>query len=502
MEAVQRLNSNKAMERRILTLVFCLIAVATTATAQSLVWSKHYGGYFNEGGYGCQTTSDGGYVAIGSTYSFGSGDHDLYIIRIDSVGDTLWAKTAGGAGTDHGRDVQVTSDGGFVCVGSTTSFGAGNSDLFLCRFNQSGDLLWSKTIGGTAADEGWSIRETSDDNFILCGTTSSTGAGYADLWLVKVDASGNLLWSRTFGGAGGESGMAVREAWDGYVAVGSTGSFGEGYSSVYLTKTSFDGDSLWAVTLGGTRADYGYSLEITDEYGLLIVGATNSYGLGYNDAYVIKTSSTGVVEWERTFGGTRDDRAYAVSYTADGNYVVTGTTESSGAGASDIYVIKITPLGQQLWSTTQGGSQSDYCRSICVDAKGNYLLAGYSYSYSIGGSDLYLLTLAGDQPTPVEDDPVTGLPSGFGIDQNYPNPFNAGTTLEYAIPRRAEISLVIYNLLGQVVKRWPSEIQTAGHYTVYWDGRSDDGRDLASGVYFFRMEASDFRAVRKLVLLK
>ncbi|MBK7142929.1 MAG: T9SS type A sorting domain-containing protein [bacterium] len=490
------------MERRILLLIVCLSALVTTATAQSLVWSKHYGGYFNEGGYGCQTTADGGYVAIGSTYSFGSGDHDLYIIRLDSLGDTLWAKTAGGTGTDYGRDLQVTADNGFLCVGSTTSSGAGGGDLLLVKYNQYGDQLWSKTIGGTAADEGWSIRATSDSNYIICGTTSSTGAGYADLWLVKVDESGNLLWSKTFGGVGGESGMAVRETWDGYVAIGSTGSFGTGYSSIYMVKTSFDGDSLWAISLGGSRADYGYSLEITPEFGLLVVGATNSYGLGYNDAYVIKTTAGGTVEWERTFGGTRDDRAYAVSYTADGNYVITGTTESSGAGGSDIYVLKIDPLGQQLWSTTQGGTQSDYCRSICVDSKGNYLLAGYTYSYSIGGSDLYLATLVGDQATPVEDDPVTGLPFGYVLDQNYPNPFNAGTTIEYALPRRAEIGLAIYNLLGQVVKRWPLESQPAGHYRVFWDGRTDDGHDLASGVYFFRLEAVEFHSVRKLVLLK
>ncbi len=490
------------MERRIGILILSLLLLVSTAASQSLVWSKHYGGYFNEGGYACRQTSDGGFVAIGSTYSFGSGDHDLYLIRLDSLGDTLWAKTAGGTGTDYGRDLQITPDNGFICVGSTTSSGSGLEDLYLVKFNQYGDLLWSKTFGGTASDEAWSIRATSDSAYIICGTTNSSGAGYADLWLLKVSQNGTLIWSRTFGGVGGESGMAVRETWDGYVAIGATGSFGTGYSSIYLVKTSFSGDSLWAITLGGAKADFGYSLEVTPEYGLILVGATGSYGLGYYDAYVIKTTANGTVEWERTFGGTRDDRAYAVSNTVDGNYIITGTTESFGAGGSDIYMVKVNPLGSLIWSTTQGGAQADYCRSICVMADGNYLLAGYSYSYSTGGSDLYLVTMEGDQPTPVEDDPLTGLPVGYALDQNYPNPFNAGTTIEYGLPRRAEVTLVIYNLLGQVVKRWPTETLSAGHYRITWDGRSEDGYDLASGIYLFRMEAAEFKAVRKLVLLK
>jgi hypothetical protein len=296
--------------------------------------------------------------------------------------------------------------------------------------------------------------------------------------------------------------MAVRETWDGYVAVGSTGSFGEGYSSIYTVKVTFAGDSVWAKTFGGPKSDLGYSLEIAADYGYLFVGATSSYGLGYNDAYVVKTTADGTVEWERTFGGARDDRAYSVTYTPDGNYALTGTTETFGAGGSDIYVVKITPLGETLWSVTEGGTQADYCRSICIDARGNYVLAGYSYSYSTGGSDLYLATLLGDQPTPVEDDLWPLLPSGYALNQNYPNPFNAGTTVEFTIPRRTNVQIAVFNLLGQEVKSWPVESLAAGTHRVRWDGRPDNGDDLASGVYFFRLEADEFRSVRKLVLLK
>ena len=490
------------MERRTLVVLVTIILSASGISAQNLVWSKHYGGYFNEGGYGSQPTSDGGYIAIGSTYSYGSGDHDLYLIKLDSLGDTLWARTVGGTAAEFGRDVQVTPDNGYICVGSTTSFGAGKEDLYLVKVNEYGDLLWSKTFGGAASDEAWSIRATSDSAYIICGTTNSSGAGYADLWLLKVDQDGTLIWSRTFGGPGGESGMAVRETWDGYVAVGSTGSFGEGYSSMYAVKVTLSGDSVWAKSFGGPKSDLGYSLEIAADNGCIFVGATSSYGLGYNDAYVVKTSANGTVEWERTFGGIRDDRAYAVTYTPDGNYALTGTTESFGAGGSDIYTIKITPLGEQLWSVTQGGAQADYCRSICIDSHGNYALTGYSYSYSTGGSDLYMATLVGDQSTPVEDDFRTLLPSDYLLNQNYPNPFNAGTTIEYTIPRRSDVRLAVYNLLGQEVKAWPVESQAAGEHRAQWDGRSGDGDELASGIYFFRLETDEFRAVRKLVLLK
>jgi len=491
-----------ALSRKLMILAGA-VAMASAASAQDIVWSKHYGGVYNEGGYAFVQTPDGGYAAVGSTFSYGAGDHDVYLIRTDSLGDTLWSRTYGGPLADYGHDILIAPDSGFIMVGTTLSFGRGKEDLYLIRTNRWGDLLWSRTYGGAQTDEGWSIRATRNGGYIVCGTTASLGKGYGDLWLLRLNAVGDSLWAKTFGGAGGESGFAVRETPDGgFIAVGCTGSFGEGYSSIYTVKVSSSGDSLWARTYGGAKADVGYAIENTLDLGYIIAGSTASFGLGYSDAYIVKLDGFGNVEWQNTFGGIKDDRAYAVCPTIDGGYVLAGTTESFGAGGSDQYIVKVDPLGYSTWTKTFGGHQADYCRAVGVNRAGALVLAGYTYSFSAGGSDLYVSTVSTEGATDVYEPLEANLPSGFTLDQNYPNPFNMTTRIEFTLPRRSEVTLTIYNLLGQVARTYDRENLPAGSFSVEWDGASEDGRPLASGIYFYRLVTTDFAASRKMVLLK
>lgn len=488
---------------RMLTILAGAVVLISTASAQDIVWSKRYGGAFNEGGYAYAPSAGGGYIAVGSTFSYGAGDHDVYLVCTDSLGETLWTRTFGGALADYGHDIVLTADSGYIIVGTTLSSGHGKEDLYLLRVNRYGDLLWSKTYGGAQTDEGWSVRPTLDNGYILCGTTASSGAGYGDLWLFKMNANGDSVWAKTFGGAGGESGFAARQTPDGgYIAVGCTGSFGEGYSSVYVVKTSGTGDSLWARSYGGAKADVGYSIENTLDLGFVIAGSTASYGLGYSDAYIIKLDGSGTLEWQNTFGGIKDDRAFAICLTADGGYVLAGTTESFGAGGADQYIVKVDPLGYSTWSKTYGGNQADYCRAIGAGQSGRLVLAGYSYSSSSGGSDLLLTTVSIENVTDVYEPEQTPLPSGYTLAQNYPNPFNLSTHISFSIPRRSRVELSIYNILGQLVKSFAPENLPAGTFTVEWDGNADNGRTLASGIYFYRLIAADFVATRKMVLLK
>ena len=269
--------------------VMSLLAVAVpSAQPQDLLWSNNYGGQYHEFGQACQQSDNGDFFVLGSTYSYGSGQFDMYLVRTDSLGYRISSYTYGGELTEYGYDLDQTDDGGFVIVGSTKSFGAGERDVYLVRINADGEMLWSKTFGGVADDEARSVRQTGDGGFIICGGTYSFGAGYQDVYLIKTDAYGNLVWQQTFGGGGGESGAAVRQMPDGgYMLIGSTGSFGEGYSSVYVVRTNQDGDSLWAATYGGIKADYGYALEVALDGGVILAGATASYGAGSLDAYPV-----------------------------------------------------------------------------------------------------------------------------------------------------------------------------------------------------------------------
>jgi hypothetical protein len=485
-----------------IVLLIGLFVTGRTTLAQNAVWSGHYGGYYNEGGYASAPTSDGGYFAVGSTYSFGSGDHDIYVLRLDSLGDTLWSRTFGGALADFGRDILVTPDSGCIVVGSTVSWSAGKEDLFILGISSTGNLQWSKTYGGLNSDEAWSVRRTGDGNLIVCGTTSSSGAGYGDLWLLKLTTTGDSIWARTFGGPGGESGMSVKETYDGYIAVGATGSFGEGYSSIYAVKTNFAGDSVWAKTFGGPKADFGYAVEVSNYGDYIIAGATGSYGQGYYDAYVLAVSPQGDVLWEKTYGGVKDDRAYSICTTPNGDFIIGGTTESSGQGAVDMYVLRLNPIGDLIWSRSLGGALSDYCRGVSMDINGNFILSGYSYSYATGGSDLYLLSLSGDAPTAVEELPGDNLPIGFLLEQNYPNPFNGITHIQFSLPYRAAVTLIVYNILGQEVRQWDETTHGAGLFQLDWDGTDERGNDVTSGVYLYSLIAADLNITKKMVLLK
>ncbi|MDD5067706.1 MAG: hypothetical protein PHF84_11740, partial [bacterium] len=213
-------------------------------------WTRVYGSTNYESACSVKQTHDHGYIIAGLTESYGAGSEDVYLIRADSNGNRIWTNTFGGANDDRAWSVDQCSDRNFIVTGETFSSGAGGYDVYLLKVSTNGSLLWSKTIGGTADDEGFSVQQTSDGGFIIAGITSSFGAGDRDVYLVKTDSSGNTVWSRTFGGPSYENydgsfiiRCSVQQTSDGgYAVIGSTHSFGAGGSEVYLIKVDADGN--------------------------------------------------------------------------------------------------------------------------------------------------------------------------------------------------------------------------------------------------------------------
>ena len=189
---------------RYVTFFTLLIIILTfqflPAQAPNTLWTIMFGGIGNEYGSSVQQTIDGGYIVVGNKYSFGSGYPDVWLIKTNDLGDTLWTKTFGGSDHDEGCSVQQTTDGGYIIVGTTKSFGASGFDIWLIKTDFSGDTLWTKTIGGPSSDFGYSVQQTLDTGYIISGTTYSFGAGRWDIWLIKTDALGDTLWTKTFGG--------------------------------------------------------------------------------------------------------------------------------------------------------------------------------------------------------------------------------------------------------------------------------------------------------------
>ena len=350
-------------------------------------WDKIFGGERCDEGYSVQQTTDGGYIVLGYTMSYGAGSTDFWLIKIDASGSKQWDKTFGGTESDWGNSVQQTKDGGYILLGGTGSYGAGGDDFWLIKTDANGNKQWDRTFGGSKDDWGLSVQQTTDGGYILLGATESYGAGKSDFWLIKTDAQGKKQWDKTFGGTKKEYGRSVQQtADDGYILLGRTS-----YPHVWLIKTDTSGNKQWDKTFGGTKIDFGKSVQQASDGGYILLGSTQSYGAGRIDIWLIKTDTSGNEQWAKTFGGTESDWGYSVRQTKDGGYILLGRTKSYGAGEYDFWLIKTNDSGSKQWDKTFGGSGNDESQSVQQTSDGCYIVLGYTESYGAGGKDLWLI---------------------------------------------------------------------------------------------------------------
>jgi hypothetical protein len=205
-----------------------------------------------------------------------------------------FAKTYGGTGDDRASYVLQTSDGGYIVVGDTGSFGADSIDIFLVKTDANGNIIWAKTYGGIVDEYAYSVQQTSDGGYIVAGETHSFGAGYYDIFLVKTDANGNIIWAKTYGGTNQDFARSVQQASDGgYIVAGYTGSFGAG-SNIFLIKTDANGNRIWAKTYRGAHLDHAFSVQQTSDGGYIVAGHIQPLDLdGEKDIILIKTDANG-----------------------------------------------------------------------------------------------------------------------------------------------------------------------------------------------------------------
>jgi len=306
--------------------------VKTNASGDTL-WTKNYGpGMWQDWSWSVQQTSDSGYIVLETRNST-----QFYLLKTNATGDTLWTRPYGWQNWAEGRSVRQTADGGYIIAGSTYLDSRYSDQFFLVKTNSSGDTLWARSYGGWNIERGYSVQQTADGGYIATGLTNSFGNG-EQVYLIKTDASGDSLWTRNYGGANWEWGHSIQQTSDtGYIIAAGTSSFGNG-CQVYLIKTNASGDTLWTRAYGGPGYDEGWLVQQTTDGGYIVAGYTASFG-DSNQVYLIKTNASGDTLWTRTYGGANRDEGYSVQQTTDGGYIVAGSTTSFG-DSSQVYLIK------------------------------------------------------------------------------------------------------------------------------------------------------------------
>ena len=489
------------------SLVFYFIAVLISAPVvfgqpnPDTLWTRTYGGSGTDDALSVQQTNDGGYIIAGYTLSFGAGLTDVYLIKTNSSGDTLWTRIDGGSNWDEGFDVEQTDDGGYIVVGRTGSYGVGGRDFYVLKKDSIGNSQWTRTYGGPYFDLAYSVLQTAEGGYILAGDHELHPPSFSSYegWLVKINSIGDTLWTRLYGGSNFDQARSIDITNDaGYFLVGTTESFSAGSRDLYTLKTDPIGDTLWTRTYGGIEYDYGVSGQQTSDGGYIVAGFTESFGAGGRDFYLIRTNSIGDTLWTRTYGGTQNDEAWSLDITNDGGYILAGLTHSYGAGGSDVYLVRTNDQGDTLWTKTYGGSGNELSYSVKCTNDGGYILAGYTDSFGAGGRDFYVVKTGPD--TAVSHAPSTQPilhPRPLMLHPAYPNPFNSQVIIRYEVPVARQVKIVLYNLVGRVVEVLEDNRIEPGIYTMIWDAGENP-----SGIYFYRMDVGGFTQTRKLLLMK
>ena len=372
-------------------LFVCSVLLAGTANAQ-FTFEKIIGGAGSQNSTMLIHTSDNGFAMLGNTNSSGAGDYDICLIKLNPYGDTLWTRTYGGSGEEYAVGVAQTADDGYAISGYTKSFGASAKDVFLLRTDQSGMVMWTKRFAAPGEDYGNNVQQTTDGGFILTASSTVAGGTNYSAYLIKTDANGDTLWTRWYGGALEDDGNYVQKTQDGgYIITGTTLSFGAGGVDIYVVKTNATGDTLWTRTYGGPQGDYGFSVRQLDNGEYIITGVTSSFGAGSYDSYLMKLDVNGNVLWTKVYGGTDWDSGFSIEQTSDNGFIILGQSFSFGTN-SDIYLIKTDANGDTLWTRSFGGSEYEYQSCIVQTSDQGYLISANEESFGSGRNIYFIKT--------------------------------------------------------------------------------------------------------------
>ena len=374
-----------------------LMAAAGAAGGEvSDYWINVRGGTSADYSQGIAVDSSDNIIIGGFYASDGAGGYDFLVTKYNSSGSLLWERLLGGSSNDIGRAIAVDSSDNIIITGQTLSDGAGSYDLLTAKFNSSGTLQWDRTLGGSGNDNSYAVAVDSSDNIIVGGYGTSDGAGADDIMIAKYNSSGTLQWDRTLGGTSDDRCFGITvDSSDNIIVTGFTLSDGAGGNDIIIAKYNSSGTLQWDRTLGGTGNEFGWGVAVDSSDNIVITGFTESDGAGNRDFLIAKYNSSGTIQWQRTLGGTSIDVGYDVTVDSSDNIVVCGYTQSDGAGGSDILIAKYNSSGTLQWDRTLGATATDIGYGVAVDSLDNIVITAVT-AEGAGGDDVLVAKLPSD----------------------------------------------------------------------------------------------------------
>ncbi len=553
------------MKKTFLLYILTLCSLVLFAQNVDWLWATKAGGTYEETVCSIAVDANGSsYVTgrfeenttFGTTTLTCSGYEDIFVAKMDSNGNWLWAKQAGGTSYNSGFSITIDANGNSYVTGyfqSSATFGTttltsiGGRDIFVAKLDSNGNWLWAKQAGGTSYNSGFSIAVDATgisyvtgyfNDSVTFGTITLTSISGTDIFVAKLDSNGNWLWANQAGGTSIDEGysITVDASGNSYITgyfYSSSITFGtitlsnsnSVYADIFVAKLDSNGNWLWAKQVGGTGEDEGNSIAVDSNGNSYVTGyffsrsitfdttaLTNS---GYDDIFVAKLDSSGNWLWAKQAGGIGADVGNGIAIDANGNSYVTGYFEYSATfgattltsiGGYDIFVAKLDSNGNWVWAKQAGGILTDEGHSIAVDTNGNsYVTGSFAGSAIFGpttltssvGGDIFVAKLGEANSINLPD-----IISFNGIRSIYPNPFNPLTTIDYEISMPTDVKIEVYNNRGQLVRSFALGYKEQGSYKLTWEGEDNNGCLCSSGIYYIRMQAGKEIYTKKAVLLK
>ncbi|MBE0647094.1 MAG: T9SS type A sorting domain-containing protein [Bacteroidales bacterium] len=427
-----------------LAALFLFMMMPVLCYAQ-ITFERNYGSDEDDISKCVRQTSDDGYIICGYTRSFSADDYDAYILRTDAYGDTLWTRVLGGPGFDAAYSLVITPDSGYLIVGNYLDPGKAQTDIWLIRMDDNGDTLWTRHNYSATNAEAHAVRLTLNDGYIVTGVREDAG-GTGHLVLMETDAGGNELWSHDYpywSTSGGNAVIATND--DGYLACGYIDTYNPTWNrNLGLVKTNSQGDTLWTRQFGGSAYEIGWSVCEGTTGGYLAAGYTTGFGAAGGDGYFVKTTDQGMMEWQYHVGKTGLDIIYDISTTSDFNYIATGISGEQGSEFQEAWLLKLNETGDTLWSQSYGGYRKSYGYSVEQTSDLGYIFCGSTNASGTNVYDVMLVKTNPDGLITARDEPQARSDKL----QIYPNPAHGPITV--IVPPGSE-RMIITSLSGKII---------------------------------------------------